>query len=361
MRDDTGGGSGMHAPGPRRSERTLVRRLSQLLVLVFAGITLVPALAADDPAIRPSIIAPLASQSLLVDLARAGNRLFAAGERGHVLYSTDDGKSWQQVQVPGSANLTAIYFADERHGWAVGHAEMILRTEDGGDHWERVHFAPENQQPLLDIWFADVERGIAVGAYGAFYASSDGGRTWTAMPFKPEGMPGAAPVEPGDEHDEGFEAGYDFHLNAIAQAADGGLYLAAEAGRLFRSDDVGQSWQELPSPYDGSFYGVLPLDGPALLAFGLRGHLYRSEDRGQHWTPIDTGTVALLNSAVRVDANTVVIVGMAGTVLVSRDGGSTFSLTRLGDRKAISAVLARADGQLITAGEDGVRRLAVPQ
>ncbi len=116
------------------------------------------------------------------------------------------------------------------------------------------------------------------------------------------------------------------------------VYLGAEAGRLFRSDDDGASWRELPSPYDGSFHGLLALDGDALLAFGLRGNLFRSEDGGANWTAIQTGTTALLNSGARVDADTVVIAGTAGVILVSRDGGRTFTLYQQDDRKAISAV-----------------------
>jgi len=315
----------------------------------------------QDSAALPSIIAPLVPKSLLIDLARAGPRVFAVGERGHVLYSTDEGRNWTQVQVPGSASLNAVYFTDATHGWAVGHAEMILRTSDGGDHWERVHFAPENLQPLLDVWFADQEHGLAVGAYGVVYSSTDGGAVWSQIPFEPAPLPDAeeVPADPEDMEAE-VDLGFEFHLNAIARGPARRLYLGAEAGRIFRSDDDGASWRELPSPYDGSFYGILPLDGDALLAFGLRGHLYRSEDGGMTWTEIPTGTIALLTSGARVDANTVVISGMAGVLLVSRDGGRSFTLTQQDNRKAISAVLPASDGELIVAGEGGVRRLPLP-
>jgi photosystem II stability/assembly factor-like uncharacterized protein len=324
-----------------------------------------PALAQDavaaDPAARPSIIAPLAVRSLLIDLARADKRVFAVGERGHVLYSDDAGTNWTQVQVPGSANLTAVHFSDDRHGCAVGHIKMILCTVDGGVTWSLAHLAPENTQPLLDVWFADADRGLAVGAYGVIFATTDGGKVWSQVPFEPEPLPGAAKVEAeADDMEAEVDLGFEFHLNAIARGPAGGLYLGAEAGRLFRSDDDGTTWRELPSPYDGSFHGILPLDGDALLAFGLRGNLYRSEDGGMNWTAIETGTTALLNSGARVDVDTVVIAGMAGVMLVSRDGGRTFTLTQQDDRKAISAVLASSDGSLIVAGEGGVRRLPLP-
>lgn len=318
----------------------------------------------DDPAARPSVIAPLAARSLLIDLARAGDRVFAVGERGHVLYSDDEGASWTQVQVPGSANLTAVHFSGASHGCAVGHVEIILCTWDGGERWELVHLAPENRQPLLDVWLADDERGIATGAYGVIYTTVDGGRVWSQVPFEPEPLAGggqaAGPATDEFDMEAEVDLGFEFHLNAIARGPGRRLYLGAEAGRLFRSDDDGASWRELPSPYDGSFYGILPLAGDALLAFGLRGNLFRSEDGGMNWTPVETGTVALLNSGAQLDADTVVVVGMAGVQLASHDAGRSFALHRRDDRRALSAVLPAKDGALIVAGEGGVERTSLP-
>lgn len=316
---------------------------------------------APDAALTPAVIAPLAATSLMLDLARAGERIVAVGERGNVLYSLDEGLSWTQVQVPVSANLTAVYFLDERSGWAVGHDDVILRTEDAGESWELVNFAPDNNRPLLDVWFADAARGFAVGAYGAIYASEDGGRSWTLVPFEPEPLGGEAePADPDDYYAE-VDMGFDFHLNAIVPAGDGALYLAAEAGRLFRSDDSGASWRELPSPYDGSFYGILPLEGETLLAYGLRGHVFRSEDGGMTWSgAMPTETTALLHSAVRPSPELVLMGGLNGVILFSRDGGSSFTFTQQDDRKSLAAIMWAGDGEVITAGESGLRRLAVP-
>jgi photosystem II stability/assembly factor-like uncharacterized protein len=317
--------------------------------------------AAADPAARPSIIAPLAAKSLLLDLAWAGPRVFAVGERGHVLHSTDAGRTWTQVQAPASANLTAVYFADAKNGWAVGHAQAILRTQDGGDTWVLSHFEPAEPEPFLDVSFGDGQRGLVVGAYGVIYSTTDGGSVWSHVPFEPEALPGAAKVEAAaDDMEAEVDLGFEFHLNALARGPGQRLYLGAEAGRLFRSDDDGASWRELPSPYDGSFHGILTLEGDALLAFGLRGNLFRSEDGGMNWSAIETGTSVLLDSGVRVDERTVVIAGMAGVLLVSRDGGKTFTLTQQDDRKAISAVASSGDGELIVVGEGGVRRLPLP-
>ena len=311
---------------------------------------------AAAPADEYSEIAPLATKSLLLDAVFAGKRMVVAGERGHVLLSDDQGATWRQAKVPTRALLTAVYFHDERLGWVVGHDEIILRSEDGGETWTRTHAAPEKEQPLLDVWFKDADTGYAFGAYGTILVSTDGGRSWTQQPFEPKPLveaPRAAASKADEYLEEDMAA--DSHLNAVARAADGKLYLAAEAGHLFRSDDEGASWLELPSAYEGSFFGVLPLEGATVLAFGLRGHLFRTEDAGQSWREIQTGTVAMLTNGLRLDPQTIVITGLAGSLLVSRDGGVTFDLRQQEDRRGLSAVLPAGEGRLLVVGEGGLR------
>ena len=175
----------------------------------------------------PAVEAPLAIESLLLDGAAAGPRLVVVGERGHVLVSTDNGASWKQARVPTRALLTAVHMHDERIGFAVGHDAVILRTGDGGESWRLVHYAPEEERPLLDVWFRDERTGFAVGAYGYFLTTGDGGDTWTSRAVSED----------------------DFHLNALAPAGPGRLFLAAEAGVAYRSDDGGATWRTLSPPY----------------------------------------------------------------------------------------------------------------
>src|SRR5689334_12789841 len=206
-----------------------MRRIGLGLVAMLAG-SLAPLIAQAqldprDSANQPAEIEPLASTSLLLDLAQAGDRLVAVGERGHVLLSDDKGATWRQARsVPTRAMLTAVFFADAEYGWAVGHDETILNTLDGGETWTRSHFAPEAQQPLLDLWFANRVSGIAVGAYGAYFTTNDGGRHWSSAKFSPPPAPAQNPAgeAPLDE-----EPPPDYHLNRIVGVGNR-LYVAAE-------------------------------------------------------------------------------------------------------------------------------------
>lgn len=276
---------------------------------------------------------------LLLDGAVAGPRLVVVGERGHVLISSDDGETWKQARVPTRSLLTAVHMHDERTGWAVGHDAIILRTIDGGMSWTVSHRAPEEELPLLDVWFRDGKTGFAVGAYGHFLFTRDGGETW---------MPRVI-------------SGNDFHLNALIPVAGAGhdsqrLYIAAEAGTIYRSDDGGENWKELPSPYGGSWFGGLAPDGNRVLLVGLRGHLFRSENGGDHWIEVDTGTQSTLTGAFSLSEDLMVFAGLGGILLTSRDGGRSVSSRRLASREGISAVLPLADGDMLLVGEFGIRR-----
>lgn len=312
-------------------------------------------LAATSAVPEQSEIAPLASKSLLLDVAAAGTRIVVAGERGEVLLSDDQGATWRQPVTPTGSSLTAVYFVDPSHGWAVGHDAVILRTEDGGEHWARVHFEPQASQPLLDVWFKDSDHGVAVGAYSAYFTSADGGRTWQSQAFSPVVNPAPRHAQTGKAAPaaEADDEGTQFHLNAISASTNGKLYIAAEAGHLYRSDDGGATWLTLGSPYEGSFFGMLPLDGNSVLAFGMRGHLYRSDNAGSDWTEINTGVTAMLTSGARLAHESVVITGLAGVLLVSKDAGHTFSLQQQADRKGMSSALLAGE-RLITVGEGGV-------
>jgi len=303
-----------------------------------------------------SWVAPLSAKTLLLDIAAYGEKRIAVGSRGHILVSNDAGATWvQSPHVPTLALLTAVTMIDEHHAWVVGHDEVILRTADGGTTWKKVHESIEAQRPLLDVWFRDAQHGIAIGAYSAFYTTTDGGETWAPQPFVDAAVPAHAPVSDADP-DEGLPIQY--HLNRIAKAGER-LYIAAEAGHVYRSSDEGATWRSLPLPYDGSMYGLLPLGGDSLLVFGLRGHLFRTDDAGETWMKLPTGTIAMLTAGVRLTESTIAIVGLSGAVLVSRDAGRNFTLQQRADRKGLSGAVAAGDEALLVVGEAGIERVAL--
>lgn len=315
-----------------------------LAALLLAGVTVLLAQEPGDQA----ILVPGSARSLLLDGAAADGLTVVVGERGHVLLSHDDGRTWQQKPAPTRATLTAVCLHDRELGWAVGHDAVILRTRDGGESWQRVYHDPEEERPFLDVWFRDERRGFVIGAYGFFLVTEDAGDTW---------VPRQIGIAEEEVVDEFYGGGFEYHLNHLARSAAGRLFIAAEAGTVYRSDDGGESWATVSSPYDGSFFGSLPLSGDSLLLYGLRGHLYRSDDAGESWTRLETATTAMITDGVRLRDGTIVLAGLSGTLLVSRDGGSEFTLIQRDDRLGLSSIVPAGDGGLILVGEGGARRI----
>ena len=338
----------------RRQRTAPPAHRSVALWILFTAVAVL--LAPPAAAQRAAIESRLAATSLLLDGTTVGLRLVVVGERGHILFSDDNGATWAQAQVPVQVMLTAIRMHDTLTGWAVGHAAAVLRTRNGGETWQLVHYAPQAQLPLLDVWFSDADNGFAVGAFGTFLASADGGDTWTCRNgcWDEDDQADGQPLLHAPDSD--FED--DFHLNAIVPAGSGRLFLAGEAGVLYRSDDEGQTWRALPSPYGGSWFGALALDTDTLLVAGLRGHLFRSEDAGENWTRIETGTTATLTDLIKVQPDLILITGLAGALLASRDNGLSTSYHPLPARQGVATALPTDGGSVVLVGEFGVELLS---
>ena len=219
---------------------------------------------------------------------------------------------------------------------AVGERGHILISRDGGATWQQADVP--TRSTLTGVAFQSPQVGVAVGHDAVIVSTTDGGATWQESPVSED----------------------DRHLNQIARAESGTLYIAAESGNAYRSDDGGATWTLLETPYEGSFFGVLPVENDVLL-FGLRGHLYRSEDAGASWTAVETGTVAMLNSGVRLPDGRIAIVGLGGVVLVSNDGGRTFALLQQQTRAGIQALTDGGGGRLTLVGEGGARPLSLSE
>jgi len=304
-----------------------------ILALTFACPLTLPAAESSEPA-------PLAAKALLLHVVRAGNNLVAVGDRGHVVLTADDGRTWTQSLTPTRAMLTGVAFPDAQHGWAVGHDGVILATSDGGLTWTRQDDGKGLDAVWLDVLFRDALHGMVVGAYGKFLVTRDGGKSWT-------------PGKPTED---------EVHFNQISAGADGYLYLAGESGTVLVSSDGGGLWHKADVPYDGSLFGALPLDGARIITYGLRGHILRSDDHGATWEPLHSDVKVLIMAGVRLRNGVIVLGGQGGNFFLSRDAGRSFTHWKPADFGTSVADLAEAgDGALVAVGEAGAVRLTLPQ
>ena len=255
---------------------------------------------------------------------RKGRRRLWAGASsmhwGSVLHSSDDfGRTWTEpaeanVKFPegtGAAlkNIWQIMPAPADRPdtlWAGVEPAALFESNDAGatwslvrglyDHPHRARWEPGGGGLCLHTIVPDAKdprRMFIAISTGGVYRTDDGGKTWAA---KNQGV--RAEFLP-DKHPE---FGQCVHKIAQNSKRPGRLYLQNHWG-LYRSDDGGDSWQDMargvPSdfgfpivahPHDPEVAYIVPLESDMFRAMPegkLR--VYRTRDGGKSWEPLSKG------------------------------------------------------------------------
>lgn len=281
------------------------------------------------------------------------------GDPGYYRYNQPEWRVWKQITSPTRTLLTAVSFADDKNGWAVGHDALILNTKDGGDTWKIQHVKPmglilpsEHTDPealpfpvaFLDVKFFNANRGMAIGAFGLLYRTEDGGKNWQQIYL-------------------GEDGDFEFHLNTIAELNDGSHVIIAEYGQVLHSVDAGKTWSITETGYEGSFFGGIPMGTSGLVVFGLRGTTYVTNDVQagvDGWQQVDSGSPSTLLGGASTGAGTGIAVGSKGAVIVISNNGTRFAEGK-NDSEAPLATILPIDGGFIAVGAKGVQFLPAAQ
>lgn len=335
----------------------------------------------------PAVPSKLASKSLIFSISKFGDRYFATGHHGHILYSDDGGESWQQASVPVRSDILDITFPTPELGWAVGHEGVILHSSDGGKTWVKQFDGlqygteglayyqalaaahPDNEKypllvaemefavsqgadkPLFRVAFSDPDHGYAVGAYGMILETNDAGKTWLPVLEKVE--------------NDGFNHVFDF----APLPQSGKYFLSGEAGLLMVGDieqEVGKKVETVP--WEGSFFTIVDAADGGVVMGGLLGRMFRSVDAGETWTAVNKPLTSAIIDSTRLSDGRLVVAGIGGELLMSTDNGASFTpipVTGPGqvytDEGRVYAVAEGPPGALLVGGPTGISKLKLPQ
>ncbi|MBR9727858.1 YCF48-related protein [Shewanella intestini] len=301
-------------------------------------------------------IQPLAQTSLILDITATNNSMVAVGERGHVLVNQGQ---WQQVATPVSAQLTKVFFLNDKLGWAVGHDATIIHTQDGGMTWSIQMQSFDIEKPFLDVHFFNPQHGIAVGAYGLFYRTYDGGQLWQPefhqeLLFE-EDVSYLAELKLEDiALYESEKAALLPHFNRVIALSGQRLLLVGELGLVSYSTDLGNTFIKTDFGYEGSMFSAIEHQNQVYV-MGLRGHVFKSDLSLSRWTKIDLPVESSINNAFITPDNELMFVGNAGVVLQLKNDNIEIVTRRQGEN--IVAVTANPKGQIWFGGTKGLFQL----
>ena len=129
------------------------------------------------------------------------NTEVAVGEDATILKTTDGGAHWN-IQTSGyqgaGVQLFGVSFTDASHGTAVGSNfffsgggnAVVLRTTDGGGTWATKYSNPTPGILLFGVSFTDADTGTVVGVdfnvgVALILRTTDGGDTWSNQDAPP--------------------------------------------------------------------------------------------------------------------------------------------------------------------------------
>jgi uncharacterized protein (TIGR03437 family) len=263
---------------------------------------------------------------------RAADPVYVGVDYG-LLKSTDDGATWNMVNVPLNTpfmkgyvrpgflamdpqNTSKIYFIGSAGGTS------FFASADAGATWTVTPFIGL-QPSLLAVDFAGKTIYIAASQNRGsilLYESTDSGVTWTQLPL-PSGL-----TETGNEVE-----------NLFADPAVSGTVYFGNGHQFFKSEDFGNTWTEIVQQHfkEPSYVDPHnPLSWYDVTGGSVGSALYKSTDGASSFTQlnipsdnVDSISVGAVSSTVYVAGD---VSGLGETLLKSTDGGATWKALQNG-------------------------------
>ena len=198
---------------------------------------------------------------------------------------SDDNPSWELATngLPEAPAIRAIVVHPQQPGTVyVGTQYGPYKSVDHGDHWEKVAI-PDHGLAVWSLLFHPTDANVMYAGYESceIYRSDDSGKSWSQLPVNVR-FPEVT-MGPGANPAKRI-------LMMSGSAADPDeLYAAVEVGGLIRSLDGGEHWENMSH---GLYTNDDIVDTHGVLASSLRpgsvfnisrAGMFHSNDRGDHW------------------------------------------------------------------------------
>jgi photosystem II stability/assembly factor-like uncharacterized protein len=234
------------------------------------------------------------------------NGYLVAGRK--MFITRDAGRSWQETRIYRTGEFgtnipefLSIRFSDKKRGYAIGSLlrtnrgeevvidSLLMRTDDGGDTWQRILVPTKGELYHLD--FNGNSNGWIVGDGGVILASTDEGRTWRKQ-----------------------ISGTTMPLYNVDFRDDNEGYVVGKSGTILRTADGGKSWERVATGFGETLMRVDFADDKNGWIVGYAGNILRSGDKGRSWVRQESNTRERLYGLF-MDKKFGWAVGAKGTVL----------------------------------------------
>ncbi len=315
---------------------------------------------------------------------------------GVIVKSSDSGSNWSVVsrEFAGRTIVTIVFDAQAIYALTY---DGLFRSADAGVSWTIARPPLE----FVSAVFGGAAALYVVGSSGSLCRSFDSAQTWASCNLDqyfyrlveiPDGVPGSAPRLLGtkgqgllESRDSGAtwvpvagDPGSAASIQGLAADVASSLIVVGNDRRVYRSPDLGASWEPANSGLRSSWIRSLALDpsDPSNLWAGATGSgvvgpgLFHSSDAGLSWSPGVAGSPRTAD-VVAIDPadSSKILAGNAEGVFWSPDGGAFWSMSRPGQYGAYALAIDPESTERVFAGtheglwrsEDGGRNWSPTQ
>jgi len=255
--------------------------------------------------------------------------VWASGQKGTWVRTTDGGATWTTGRVPGADTLEFrdVHVVSADTAWLLsignGPASRIYRTNDGGKSWS-LQFVATDKRVFLDCFgFWDSRRALATSdtfdERFLILSTDDGGARWQSIP--PERLPAA-------RTGEGMFAASGTCLVTLGTSHAWITTTAEGFSRILRTRDGGQTWAESVPPLPSASATIAMTDTLTGLIVSsgiddtqaMGNNVAKTTDGGATWALVGRVRDPVYGAAVRPGTETVIATGPKGSH-ISFDGG----------------------------------------
>lgn len=287
--------------------------------------------------------------------------VWASGTGGTVIRTTNGGKSWKVITVPGAEKLDfrdiEAFDAKTAYILSIGNGESsrIYKTTDEGKTW-KLQYTNTNEKAFYDAiacWDKSNCMAMSDPVSGTFLLrqTSNGGNYWA---FLDSTMPIAGTGE----------AAFAASGTCLITQGESNAFLVTGGSdaRVFRSSDRGQTWSVVKTPINRAapatgIFSIAMYDAKIGVIVGgnyekpaeAKDNLAFTTDGGETWT-LRTGLSGYRSGVTYIDRNTIVAVGTSGSD-ISRDGGMSWQQL---DTNNYNSVQAKGNRAVWAVGPNGM-------
>ena len=236
---------------------------------------------------------------------------YVAGQSGVIMNSADSGQTWSEMSEGFRPYFKDVSFINENIGVAVGSEGehgVIYRTDDGGFNWNQAVIDTSSPAYYLrGIVMNEDGKGWICG-WGCILRSVDEGLSWNHI-----------------------DPGYHYLFKDLEAYQDKYIWAGGNEGKLIRSKDHGNSWEDISLlitdhieiiSFSDSLNGLLTVTENKKSGYTF---LYKTNDGGDSWQELPhPGDICPVYSISNPDMKTIYLtVGYHG-LIKSVDGGNSW-------------------------------------